>query len=195
MGRPKPPPPDGMVDLEDSGIKPQTRMWILLARMIELCFTGTAVGLACHVGKNTEVSWWPPGAQDHEIIVSFVLVSILGVTSTVIGLIALCFKYDANDKMSKTGHKCYGWNFFWCVWLSLIYAGISAGALYHVHNYLGDAGMRCTGDAMKSHWACARLLEIVVSTGIGAGMAAVCAIIEAFRIKQWDRVLEQCERY
>lgn len=50
------------------------------------------------------------------------------------GLIALCFKYDANDKMSKTGHKCYGWNFFWCVWLSLIYAGISAGALYVSHH-------------------------------------------------------------
>lgn len=48
---------------------------------------------------------------------------------------------------------------------------------------------------MKSYWACARLLEIVVLTGIGAGMASVCAIIEAFRIKQWDRVLEQCETY
>lgn len=39
------------------------------------------------------------------------------------------------------------------------------------------------------------LLVIVVSTGIGAGMAFICAIIEAFRIRQWDRILEQCQTY
>lgn len=65
----------------------------------------------------------------------------------------------------------------------------------HAVKYLGDAGLRCTGDAMKSNRACAMMLGIVVSNGIGAFVALFCAILEALRIRQWNRVLKQCKKY
>ena len=57
------------------------------------------------------------------------LVSFLGVTSTGFGLIALCFKYDSTDKMSKTGHKIYGAHYL-TVWIGVVYVGVSVGAIY-----------------------------------------------------------------
>lgn len=47
MGRPKPPLPHGEVDLEDSGIEPQPRGWIFLARMIEVRKYQSQSMLAC----------------------------------------------------------------------------------------------------------------------------------------------------
>lgn len=174
---------------------------------------------------KTEASWWPPDAQDHELIVFFVLVSTLGITSTLIGFIALGFKYNANDIMSKTGHSFCGCNAI-TVYFGLIYVAVAAGAIYvsysncslglghtllyfHIHKgganldfleqhaikYLGDAGLRCTGDAMKSYRACAMMLGIAVSTGVGALVALFNAILEALRIRQWNRVLKRCKKY
>lgn len=78
---------------------------------------------------NTKPWWWPPDAQDHELIVFFVLVSILGLTSTLIGFGALKFKYNANDIMSKTGHTCCGCNAI-TVYVGLIYVAVAVGAIY-----------------------------------------------------------------
>lgn len=104
----------------------------VLRTQFQFCFTVTAASLAGYLSAHTKVSWWPPGADDHELIVFLALVSILGGFTTVFGLIPLCFKYDANDFMSKTGHKFYGCNFI-PVWLSLIYVAVSAGATFVSH--------------------------------------------------------------
>lgn len=48
---------------------------------------------------------------------------------------------------------------------------------------------------MKSYHGCAVLMGIVVSNGIGAGMALVCACCEGARIRQWGRILERCQTY
>lgn len=174
------------------------------------------------ITKNHALGW-PPGSTDpgNGTLVFLVFLTGLGLVSTLLALGVVCVKYEASDAMSKNGHSYCGFNMM-IVYLGLIYVIISCGAIYvsrdvpsfqrtpspstsftkmkligillqYTQKSMGDAGLRCTGDSLKSYQFCSMLLAIVVLTGIGAGVAVVSAGIEWRRIRQWGKVLERCQ--
>lgn len=58
---------------------------------------------------------------------------------------------------------------------------------------MGDPGMNCTGDSMKSYQFCTMVKAIAALTFIGAAVTLVSAVAEWRRIRQWEHVLKQLQ--
>lgn len=181
-----------MTPSADSEYKPWHRRWFFLGRVVETCFIGTSLGLTAYVSTSQSATGWPPESGAHGTLDFLGAATGLGTTSALISFALLCFKFNKHDALSKNSHRFCGFKMAF-VYLGVLSAALSIGAVAFTIKNMGDSGLRCTGDSMKTYQFCSMLMAIVVLTIIGAFVTLVSAGFECARIRQWGRVVENCQ--
>ncbi|KAK2600697.1 hypothetical protein N8I77_010212 [Diaporthe amygdali] len=156
--------------------------------METLIFVGSAFGLLVSL-STVHIPKYPPGANDNDSIIFFILQSTLGLISTSLGFITLIWKFSADDIMATRAHKCCSMQYI-PVYIDLAYGAASVGVVYHWNKNWGEAGFNC--EVNMSYQGCVMMMAVAVLTILSAFAALVCLGLETRRIRQWRKVLAQC---